>query len=365
MEPQRAVLLIFLILFFLFSPDTSQSSRNQRAGDHSQILRQHEALENLRNASYGQLARANNGTNNPADFGDPNGFSWNLLPEVQTRARAQYLRLFLDTEDVTEDHVAVGSEQAYQVAAESSLPLYQNVSGTIKGKFVRRPITSTMHAPFNLTSLVSANRYVIKDFWRNVTEPEGGLTLRIFEEDKDGMTDLAAKEITANAAVQTESAPGSGWEIKLYGVHYHKTGSIILTTTSEKFPGIFTLPHFALTRDDFEKSQKLLNRSLSQTISDRQRSNGDDLAFPWLSKTGDESTSIFSAPSCEYIIYLQQQPVPLQKLKLNPLQQIQVLRQIEQELRFPKGAPIPEAPPMVFSDISPELLNDIFVCRYQ
>lgn len=351
MEPQRAVLLIFLILFFLFSPDTSQPSRNQRAGAHTQILRQHEALENLKNASYGQLFRESNGRNNATSFGDPNGFSWDLLPEVQKRARAQYLRLFLGTERVTENDVAVGSEQAYEVAARSSLPLYQNVSGTIKGDFVRQSVTGRMHAPSNLTSLVLENRSVIKEFWRNVTESEGGLTLRIFEEDKDGTTDLAAKEISANAAVQTESAPGSGWELKLYGVHYQKTGSIILTTTSEKFPGIFTLPHFALIRDDFENAQELLNRSLSKTLSDRQRSNADDLAFPWMSKAGDESTSIFSAPSCEYIVYLQQQPVDLQKLSLNPSQQIQILMQIEKELRFPEGAPVPEAPPMAFSAV--------------
>ncbi len=351
MERQRAVLGVFLILFFLLSPDTSQPSRNQRSQPNTRILREHQALECLRNSSYGQFPAPYHGESNAIGFGDQDGFSWNLLPGVKKSARAQYLELFLDTEKVSKGDVVAGSEKAYEVAGESSLPFYQNVSGTVQGDFVRRSLAETIHAPINLTSLVPDNRYVIKEFWRNVTDAEGGLTLRIFEEDKDARADVSAREISANVAIQTESSPGSGWEMKMFGVHYPETGSIVLTTTSEKFSGIFTLPHFALTRANFEQSKELLNRSLSETILDQEKSNADDPAFPWTSTSGDESASLFSAPSCEYIVYLQQQPVRFPKLKTSSSQLVHLISQVEKELRFPEGAPIPDVPPMVFSAV--------------
>jgi transmembrane E3 ubiquitin-protein ligase len=349
MEPQRVVLLVFLILFFLFSPDTSQPSRSQRNQLNNRVLREHQALDSLRNSSYGHLPSSYNGGSNATGIGDQNGLSWSVLPEVKKRARAQYLELFLDTEKVSKNDVVTGSEQAYEVAAESSLPFYQNVSGTIQGNFVRRSPTESGHAPINLTSLVPENKYMTNEFWRNITEAEGGLTLRLFEADKDAGTDVGAREISANVAVQTESSPGSGWEMKLFGVHYPRTGSIILTTTSEKFSGIFHLPQFALTRADSEQSKELLNQSLSETILQQEKSNADDPAFPWTS--GDERTSIFSAPSCEYIVYLQQQPVHFMNMKMRSPQLVRLVRQVEKELRFPEGAPIPEVPPMVFSAV--------------
>jgi transmembrane E3 ubiquitin-protein ligase len=351
MEPQRAVLLIFLILFFLFAPDTSQPSRSQRKEYNNRILRDHQALETLRNSSYGHLPLVYHDENNASSGGDRVRYDWSLLPEVQKRARAQYLKLFLGTEKVSRDDFVAGSEKVYEAASETLLPFYQNVSATIKGDFVRQLLTGRPYSPDDLTSTVPQNRHVVDEFWKNITEDEGSLTVRLFQEDKDSRADVIAREISANVAIQTDSSPGSGWEIKLFGVHNLKTGSIILTSTSKKFSGIFTLPLFALTRADYEQSKELLNRSLSETIFNRERSNADEPSFPWTSTTSDESTSIFSPPSCEYIIYLQQQPVHFKKLTISPLQRIQLLRSVEKELRFPEGASIPEVPPMVFNAV--------------
>jgi transmembrane E3 ubiquitin-protein ligase len=351
MEPQRAVLLIFLILFFLFAPDTSQPSRSQRKDYNDRILKDHQALQILRNLSYGHLPLINHDENNTTGGGGLVRYDWGLLPEVQKRARAQYLKLFLDTEKVSRDDFVAGSEEAYEAASDSPLPFYQNVSGTIKGDFVRQLLTGKPYSPDDLTSALPKNRPVIDEYWKNITEDEGSLTLRIFQEDKYSGADIIVREISANVAVQTDSSPGSGWEIKLFGVHNLKTGSIILTSTSEKFFGIFTLPLFALTRADFEQSKQLLNRSLSETILKREKSNADEPAFPWTSTNNDESTSIFSPPSCEYIIYLQQQPVYFKKPTMSPLQRFQLLRSVEKELRFPQGAPIPDVPPMVFNAV--------------
>jgi transmembrane E3 ubiquitin-protein ligase len=351
MEPQRAVLLIFLILFFLFAPDTSQPSRSQRKDYNDRILRDHQALQVLRNLSYGHLPQEYHDENNTTGGGDRVGYDWGLLPEVQKRARAQYLKFFLDTDKVSRDDFVAGSTEAYEAASETLLPFYQNVSGTIKGDFVRQSVTERPYSPNDLTSTVPKYRSVIDEYWKNITEDEGSLTLRLFQEDKYRRADIIVREISANIAIQTDSSPGSGWEIKLFGVHNLNTGSILLTSTSEKFSGIFTLPLLALTRTDFEQSKQLLNRSLSEIIFKRENRNAEEPTFPWTSMTNDESTSMFSPPNCEYIIYLQQQPVYFKKLTMSPLQRIQLLQSVEKELRFPEGAPIPDVPPMVFNAV--------------
>lgn len=138
MERQRALVIVFLILYFLLSPDTSQPSQNQRNQLKDQVQREHWDLKRLQNASYGHFPHLYHGEHNATGLQDQDGIFWSLLPEIQKRARAQFLELLLDTGKVNKDDIATGSERAYEVAAESSLAFYQNVSGTIRGGFVRR-----------------------------------------------------------------------------------------------------------------------------------------------------------------------------------------------------------------------------------
>lgn len=342
MERQRVVLIVFLILFFFFSPDTSQPSLAQRRQQHDRISREQQALAGLRNSSYGNIPQIDDEGNS-----SHTRVSWKLLPEVQRRARAQYLELFSDTEKVSRDDIASGNERAYEVASESLLPFYQNVSGTVQGHFITQNLSERVLPPTNVTTPAGKSKSVVHEYWRNVTEAEGSLALQIFEDDKYARSADAARLIVANVAVQTESSPGSGWQMKMFGVHFPKTGSIILTTTSEKFAGIFILPHFALTGADFNGARELLNRSLSETILEEEETNNP--GFPWSSPSGTESPTIFSAPACEYVVYLQQQPVAFTNLKMDPKQLLPVVRKVEKELRFPEGAPIPAVPPMIFS----------------
>lgn len=332
MERQRFVLIVILILFFLFSPDTSQPSPSQRIQFKNRILREQRALAVLKNSSYRQFPIRHFEEDNATDIGDWDGISWSQLAEVQKRARAQYLELLIGSGTVNEDDIFKGSERAYEIAAETSLPFYKNVSGTIHGDFVRQAGSGALSAQMGQDSNGS-----IHEYWRNVTEDEGAISLQTFEEDKSRWADHEVREISANVAIQTASSPGNGWKMKLFGLHYPKTGLIILTTTSEKFSGIFTLPHFALTSGDFEDSKQLLYQSLTDTVSQRENSSTDDPVNPLASTTETESMTLFPTPSCEYIVYLQQQPVQFPKLKMNTEQTFSLVRQVERELRFPEG----------------------------
>ncbi len=75
---------------------------------------------------------------------------------------------------------------------------------------------------------------------------------------------------------------------------------------------------------------------------------------PWSSSPGNAAAATNPAPHCEYLVYLQQHPAAVlgrghgQSLKTWSAS-AEVLEVIEQELRFPMGAPVPKAPPMTMS----------------
>lgn len=119
-----------------------------------------------------------------------------------------------------------------------------------------------------------------------------------------------------------------------------------------RFGGIFALPHFMLSEQTHNISQQLLNRTLSKAIAKQEEESFTNPSYPWNSSPDSAADVLFPTPHCEYIIYLQQTPpdsMPTQSLKLRPEIGATKLTQIEQELRFPNGAPVPQAPPMQFS----------------
>lgn len=95
------------------------------------------------------------------------------------------------------------------------------------------------------------------------------------------------------------------------------------------------MPHFALTSNDFTLAQKLLNQTLHETIIKQENLLTGASLNPWSSSPNSPSESMYLAPHCEYVVYLQQDPVPITKAQLEG---------VEQELRFPTGAPLPTIP---------------------
>ena len=353
MEGPRLVLLILVFFFLFVSPDTRQPSPSQQKELGRRIEGLQQALSTLQNASYGDLDPAEHRWLNSTGLREDDGFNWHLLPVAQKAARIQLLQLFAKSGGVTEKDLKEGEPAAYESVAEESLPLYQNVSGDVRGKFFRRPVSKT-HSRVNFTALGLANTYVTNEFQRNVTESEGEIRIRLTEDIHQNEVDSVGTErmvrrISANVAILTDSSPGSGWEMKLYGTHFLPTGSIILTTTSEKFDGIFSLPNFALSQADYALSRRLLNATLTETVSRWERSK--EASIPYSSSPNSADTPLFPVPSCEYIVYLQQHPVDFVDLNLDSDRARGLVIQIEQELRSPDGASLPQAPLMIFSAV--------------
>ena len=340
LEAPRLVFLVVMLMFFYLSPDLPQSTPSQRREHGSKVNEAKEALAGLSNSTYGQFDPIQDRWLNLIGLKEEDGYSWDRLPDVKEAARDQLLSIqSLYGKDAPDP-----DEKSYEDARKVELSVYQNVSGSVQGHFLMT------HPPvipkINLTALVPSNEYVSNEFSRNVTEKEGEISFRFVEEKLTvpGPGNSTTSFVVADSTVTTDSSPGSGWDLRLYGFHVHDAGLIVLSTTSEKFDGIFALPQLALTREDFEASKSLLNKSIADTIRKWEDFAEGSPISPWSSNAFDGGT-LFPTPACEFVIYLQLHPVFFPVVG----DDLDLLRAVEKEMRFPMGSPIARPPPMTMS----------------
>lgn len=146
--------------------------------------------------------------------------------------------------------------------------------------------------------------------------------------------------------IQDEGSNGNGWEMRLHGVHWPHTGSMMMTTTSDKFSGIFALPHFTLNQNDFSSSQDILNQTLSKVVNMMEKNPWTSVKNPWSTTPDIQSDDAMPVPHCEYIVYIQLHTVDTAH---DPSLIPERVAELERELRFPNGLPEPEIPPLKMS----------------
>ncbi|KAL4945834.1 hypothetical protein BDV06DRAFT_3483 [Aspergillus oleicola] len=341
----RGSFFFFLVVFYLVLSSQSHAPLVSQDREHQRELeRERTALHLLNESRYGDFdpradkwlpfigARKND------------SYDWGLLADAQDRARFQLKSAFTDAglapPSGLENH-DVSSLNLSQLA----LPVYRNSTGTLRGDWVRRKL-ETNRPSLNTTAIISEHGYYTHEFSQNITGNSGVFYLNVHEGGGEELelSEGHVREIRATLAVETDDYWGNTWYISLYGVHFPEAGGIILTTTSEKFRGVFTLPHLTMSVDSYNVSHQLLVKSLSDTIAEKQ--NRPRTLFPWSSIVGTEQVE-FASPKCEHIVYLQQHPVAIEGYLADQV----VINQMEQELRFPMGAPIPSPPSMVMSGV--------------
>ncbi|KAL4809425.1 hypothetical protein BDV18DRAFT_132046 [Aspergillus unguis] len=342
----RGSFFFFLVVFYLLLSSQSHSPLISQDREHQRELeRERNALRLLNESRYGDFdphadkwlpfigARKND------------SYDWGLLETAQDRARYHLRSAFadagLDPPSELKDHAASGALNLSQLA----MPVYHNSTGILRGDWVRRKLEDN-RPQLNTTAIVLEHEYFTHEFGQNITGDSGAFYINVHE---GGGEELQlpqghVREIRATLAVETDEYWGNTWYISLYGVHFPATGGVILTTTSEKFRGVFTLPHLAMSADSYEISHQLLLQSLSDTIAEKQ--NRPPTLFPWSSLVGTEQVE-FPSPKCEHIVYLQQHPVTIEGYLADQV----VIEHMEQELRYPTGAPIPSPPQMVMSAV--------------
>ena len=348
MDAPRVVLVIFLLLFLFASPDTQIPSPSQQRELEYLVIEERHALDLLNASHYGDLDAGRNRWINVTGLRKEDGYAWDLLPKVQERIAkdATNLHNAWRHSGAGKGDLLIGIEHSggrntsNKHMSELEVPMYHNVTGIIHGKWVRSRITREGHAPIlNLTALAPRLSYTTDRYNRNITGTEGDLRIKLDERNSEIVTSepISAREISAELTLKDDKSSGDGWEMTLHGVHYPNEGGIVLTTTGQRFGGIFTLPHFTLSQEAFSASRRLLNRTLTAAIEKQVSASERSALSPWSSTPNSASDLLFPTPHCEYILYLQQHPLDRGSLEVPA---------IEAELQFPTGRSFSTVPPI-------------------
>ncbi|KAL2865396.1 ubiquitin-protein ligase dscA [Aspergillus lucknowensis] len=342
----RGSFFFFLVVFYFLlssqshSPLISQDRERQR-----ELERERNALRLLNESRYGDFDPRTDKWLPFVGARKNDSFDWGLLADAQDRARYQVRSAFSDAGLVPPIGLENGDASGGLNLSQLILPVYCNSTGTLRGDWIRRKL-DTVRPPLNTTAIILEHEYFTHEFSQNITGDSGTFYLDVHEGGGEELKSAQGhvREIRATLTVETGDYWGSTWYLSLYGVHFPETGGVILTTTSEKFRGVFTLPHLTLSVDSYKISHQLLLKSLSDTIAEKQ--NQHPTLFPWSSLVGTEQVE-FPSPKCEHVVYLQQHPVIIEGYLADQA----VIDQMEQELRFPMGAPVPAPPLMAMSGV--------------
>ncbi|KAI4190710.1 MAG: hypothetical protein LQ346_004872 [Caloplaca aetnensis] len=351
MDAPRLLVLIFILLILFASPDTQTPSPSQRRElDHLVIQERHD-LDLLGHSWYGDLNVEEEKWINVTGSRKQDGYAWHLLDEVQERARQQantvleaWHRATENEQDLIEDEsIKSLNTTAPKTSKVQDVPLYQNVTGFVHGRWVRSKIGNGVKVPLlNLTALNPGVSYTTEKYTRNVTAWEGNLRIRLDEKQSKILVleDTSVREITAELTLEDGTSNGHHWEMTLHGVHYPQNGSLLLTTTGQRFAGIFALPHFTLSEEAFRLARQLLNTTLDEAIKVQESASETNAFSPWSSSPQSTSDMLFPTPHCEYIMYLQQHPVETRFADV---------KSIETELVDPTGRLDISSPPLKMS----------------
>lgn len=345
-DPRGPVLTLIILAFIFFSPDPAppgqagQLDRLSRINDV--VAQERTSLSALQNSSWGALDLWNDSEEQSLNLTGlewDRDYAWAALPNVKARA-GELLEYSLGPDGK--------AELAGKPPGGSAISLYSNATGHVSGQWTRSPIQNSVMIPqLNLSAYAPLNA-TPKPFKRNITGESGGVQIQFRERampDSEGLArhqSLNMTKMMIDLAI-TDKQSSLEHEVELFGYYFVHLGQAILTTTSEKFAGIFMSPHFSLSEYTFESAKSLMNESLSKTIR-RQDDHKIDAINPWSTDAEGSGGSLFAEPECELIVYLQQLP-PRGLVSTSPT----LLSSIEDELRFPTGASVPQAPELRFS----------------
>lgn len=391
------VLAVVLFIFWL-----ATSSNEGQAGYFStpfltqeRLARQRHAHSTLNSTSWGDFnprlsTDPPNGTEatrylNLTGFRQTDNFAWDDLGQFKTRS-LEWSRHA--SRSLPEYNVLNSREEAEPLAdgvttnawdRRKGLPVWQNATGLVKGEWVRRK-TSAQRTweDYNFTAITPGLSWSgIHGEWnRNVTGSEGSIQLRLedkrrYQEYSEDMANAEngslftgglIREVSAMVTLEDAGRGGSGstFDMRLHGVHWPRQGNMVLTTTSEKFAGIFGLPHLTLDEHHFRSAQKLLNLTVNEVLTRKEKSSFTDQGNPWASSSGGAEEPWNPTPHCEYIMYLQVHPLNddttlLKQGAVNSEGQdgrlVDMVKEIEEELRYPTGAPLKHIPELKMSAV--------------
>lgn len=345
MDNRGSFFFFLLVFYFLLSSQSHPPLIDEDRRRQRELDRERHAIQLLNQSHYGDFNPTADHWLSIPGLRENDTYAWDLLPKAQSRVRDQLQSVLSHFGSDPLPGLDDSNTSTPLNLTKLSLPVYHNATGKLRGDWVRRSDVQRA-IPLNITAIAEEHEYFTHEFGSNITGNEGTLYFDLEEGPGQEIRigDGLAREIRASLAVESDDFWGSTWYASLFGIHFPESGGIILSTSSEKFGGIFSLPHFALSADTYELSHRLLLQSLSDTMMEKQ--NRHPTLFPWASLAGTEQME-FPAPKCEHIIFLQQHPVVVDGTTADRM----LVDWIERELRYPMGAPIPDPPPMTMSAV--------------
>ena len=367
------VFLIIILIFFLYtSPDQGPAAGfpgPPRDYGAERIARSRNSLDVLNATLWqdfspsgedkprGEGARYLNLTG----FRQDDGYAWDRLESFKKRSETFNADAKGKLRNGKDEYTGPGGE------------FYQNVTGIVTGRWVR--YTDDLNGEqlpkhLNLSEISPGVDWAFHDeeHWiRNITGTEGKIMMRVEEKNGEKIDDIEepldrpemvswsgglVREVAATITIQDETSSGDGWEMRVHGVHWPKQGVMLMATTSDKFAGIFGLPHLSLSKDNFITSKRLLNKTLQRTVERMENSIWIDPSNPWTSSPNAQGDATMPVPHCEFVVYAQVHPVQLSfGLDSEFSGSLGFVQQVEQELRFPNGAPLPAIPRLQISAV--------------
>lgn len=249
--------------------------------------------------------------------------------------------------------------------------VWQNATGLVKGPWLRRNASvNKTWSDYNLTAMTPSIAWAgtHSEWNRNVTGAEGLMQLRVEDKKRhvmyeDEVVDIdhgllntggSVREVAAGLTIE-DPGSGSTFEMRLHGVHWPHQGNMLLTTTSEKFAGIFGLPHLAPGQNFFQSSQRLLNQTIDEVLRTKEKRAFTDQSNPWTSSASGTEDAWNPSPHCEYVVYLQVHDIHYDTSSSDGKPFLgdseNLVQKLEDELRNPTGAPILYVPDLQMSAV--------------
>ncbi|RKF72811.1 Transmembrane E3 ubiquitin-protein ligase 1 [Golovinomyces cichoracearum] len=362
-ETARLVLLAVLIFFLYISPDSPTSGSKLSQETAVDNVNQYKNLLATLNSSRWQgfnPQRESHVVDKSAKYLNLTGFrqddgyqGWGRLGKWKERCMLFFLE-------------AHGRSQKGKEPRDNAF--YTNITGIVQGKWVRYEadlidIDRKLWPKINISKIAPGVKWDtenIERWTRNITGGSGKIRLRLEEneseiidlEPKDSREDSigSVREITATITLYDDSNKGNGWVMRTHGVYWPKVGVLLMTTTSEKFAGIFGLPHLTLDLEQYVSSQRLLNRTLGKALDNPEKNPGSERENMWVMNS--EDGEVLMTPHCEFVVFAQVYPFEVDRItNFGDKKTTLIIQEIERELRAPNGAPTPRIPMLKMSTV--------------
>jgi transmembrane E3 ubiquitin-protein ligase len=366
-QQQSAGIFFFILLLWMMLPDGDYRAQSLMLSDVAleQIAKFRSALDVLNGTRWGDFAPNTPGQGdtrgrflNITGFREEDGFAWEDLDRF--RERGQELTQYAMPPG--------GGHDLWDLGRHGSV--WSNASGTLNGEWVRKPGSVVKgYNSYNLSDSVPSMTWFHDDAnWaRNITGESGRMVVMIesnktiseYEQlppEKGPLAGGLVRTVKSTLTIEDTTGSGHNWEMRLWGIHWPQQGILMMTTTSEKFDGIFGLPHLTPSADYFQSSQMLLNRTLNNTLTKKEKDVYIDQAMPWSSDIDNPLYTKYPSPHCEFIMYAQIHPPTRRDVGLDGVDQESrsmgdMIHAIESELNHPMGAPIPSVPSLEMSAV--------------